>query len=391
MQQTNGSARPEISVLWRRDRTIGACQHLRLTAPFAWLQRHEAWPPLQYALGGSLPRRLIRLMLGGANRLTSGRAYPRPSPRLELAPSTRAQALLVYREEKPELVDAAYRLARRRGIPVVYDTDDLLLAVPEPQAVAEWYKALRPHLIDWVRQADLVTVSSPALAAELAEHNPAVTVLPNFIDVELWSISEIPPPNDDPVTIGFWGGSGHLPDLRPLTPVFRHLKQRYGRKVRFLFCGCCDPELMTLEDVRSGGFVKSYAEYASMTLRRRLDIALAPLVRNRFNRCKSPIKFFEYSIRGACGVYADLEPYQAVVRHGENGFLIGSDAEEWVGALEQLVDDPECRYRMARQAQADVLAHHSPDQEAWRWREAYKQVIERFTSRLTCSSDLPIG
>jgi glycosyltransferase involved in cell wall biosynthesis len=378
-QQVKSGVGPEISVIWRRDRTIGACQHLRLTAPFAWLERHEGWPPLQYALGGNLPRRLMRQILGCANRLTSGRAYPRPSPRLELAPSPRAQALLVYREAKPELGDGAYRLARRRGLPVVYDTDDLLLDVPDHLAVAAWYAALRPHLIRWIRQADHVTASTPALAAELAEYNPSVSVLPNFIDIDLWGISEISPPDDGPVTIGFWGGSGHLRDLRPLTPAFRHLKQRYGRGVRFLFCGCCDPELLSLEDVRIGDYVKSYAEYACMTRRCRLDIAIAPLAVHRFNRCKSPIKFFEYSVRGACGVYADLEPYQPVVRHGENGFLIGPDGEEWVGALEQLVEDPGLRYRLARQAQTEVLARHTLDQHAWRWRGAYEAAIERFS------------
>src|SRR3989442_7432567 len=119
---------------------------------------------------------------------------------------------------------------------------------------------------------------------------------------DLWGVSSSPEPDDRRVSIGFWGSGSHLPDLRQLTAGFRHLKSRYGRRVRFQLMGCCDPELLALDDVTVGDYVNSYATYAAATRDCRLDIAVAPLAANRFNRCKSPIKFFEYSIRGACGI-----------------------------------------------------------------------------------------
>jgi glycosyltransferase involved in cell wall biosynthesis len=233
---------------------------------------------------------------------------------------------------------------------------------------------MRPHLIRWIQQADQVTVSTPMLAAELAELNPSMAVLPNALDIDLWGVSEIPPLVDRPVTIGFWGSGTHLADLRRLTLGLAQLKRKYGPRVRFHFWGCCDPELLRTEDVTLGDHVTSYAEYAAASRNSRLDIALAPLVDHRFNRCKSPIKFFEYGIRGACGLYADLEPYQGVVRHGENGFLLGPDPDDWISAMAQLIEDPLLRHRMACQAQADVLAHHTLDQHAWRWQATYQSL-----------------
>jgi O-antigen biosynthesis protein len=270
--------------------------------------------------------------------------------------------------------DQARREARRRGIPLVYDTDDLLLAVPDHLPSARQYRDLQPLLVGCIRSADHVTVTTQALADELAEFNPAITILPNAIDVGLWGVSEVRPPAEEPVSIGYWGTLSHLPDLQPLTVAFRHLKQKYGRRVRFQFMGCHDPDLLSLEDVSVGPFIGSYAGYAAATEANRMDIAVAPLADHRFNRCKSPIKYLEYSIRGACGLYADLPPYQSVIHHGENGFLLGPNTDEWVGALERLVEDPSLRCRLARRAQADVLARHTLDHQAWRWREVYESV-----------------
>jgi glycosyltransferase involved in cell wall biosynthesis len=294
-----------------------------------------------------------------------------------LAPSPGAGALVVCRDGTPGFTDRAFQVARERGIPLIYDTDDLLIALPDDSPFAARFRPMRSMITRWIRQADHLTVANTALAEVLAELNPSISILPSFIDVDLWGVSPVPLPDAGPVSIGFWGCMVHVPDLQRLTAVFRHLKQRYGRRIRFQFMGCHAPDMLALEDVSVGAFVNSYAGYAAATRDCRLDIAIAPMDRNRFNRCKSPIKFFEYSIRGACGIYTDFDPYQSVVRQGENGFLVGSGADEWLGALERLIDNPDLRYRMAGQAQADVLTHHTLDHHAWRWREAYITAIER--------------
>ncbi len=374
---------PVVSVLHPRKAVVGACVHLRLTAPFGWLARQPDAATLDYALKPGWPNPALMTSLRRANRLARGRIYRNTTVRallasqnegVLLAPSPAATALLLYREATPEYVEEALCMARRRRIPFVYDTDDLLLAVPADSPLAERYTAFRPFLTRWIRRADHVTVANAMLAEELAELNPSVSVLPSFIDVDLWGVSDVPRPSEAPVRIGFWGSATHVPDLALLTAGFRHLKARYGRRVCFQFMGCHDPELRALDDVTVGPYVESYADYAAATRDCRLDIALAPLVASRFNRCKSAIKFFEYSIRGACGLYADLEPYQSVVRSGENGFLIGSRPDDWIAALEQLIEDPARRCRMACQAQSDVLARHTLAQHAGRWGETYRSL-----------------
>jgi glycosyltransferase involved in cell wall biosynthesis len=388
-----------VSVIDFEGSAIGACQHLRLTGPFGWLERHQGWAPLEYALKqGAPPSRRVR-QVARLNRLTLGCAFPSAHVQATLAgvregvtltPAANAEALLVLRELAPEFVEEAARLARQRRIPLVYDTDDHLLAVPEDSPVFSHYEALRLWLTRWIRQADHVTVANAVLAAEVAELNPSVSILPSFMDADLWGVTDVPIAGERPVSIGFWGTASHAPDLRRLTAGFRHLKARYGRRIRFQFMGCHDPELLSLDDVTVGAHVPTYAAYARATRNCPLDIALAPLKVNLFNRCKSPIKFFEYSIRGACGVYADLDPYQSVVRDGENGLLVGPDPADWIAALQALIEDPDARSRMAQQAQADVLAHHTLDRHAEKWAAVYGSLIAtRSTRRRSLLRPLP--
>jgi glycosyltransferase involved in cell wall biosynthesis len=394
--------------------SVVACDHLRLVGPFGWLERHEGWAPLDYALLPGSPDRWQRRLLDRVRRPAVRRAAPSAAPAApaaapnatprfpsargvwsrgmlatargdtRFAPVPQADALLLYREtipwhaQMPLLVEQAFQWARQRGIPVVYDTDDLLTGLPADSPHAGIYQVLRPFLTRWIRNADHVTVANQAMADELAEINPSISILPSFMDVDLWGVTDIPDADDRPVSVGYWGSPWHLPDLQGLVAAFRHLKQKYGRRVRFQFLGCQVPELLALEDASGGPYLESYAHYAHITRDCPLDIALAPLADNRFNRCKSAIKFFEYSIRGACGVYADLTPYQQVVRSGENGVLVGPALEEWVGALEQLIEAPERRVRLARQAQADVLHHHTLEKQSVHWRNAYQLAVAPF-------------
>jgi len=47
-----------------------------------------------------------------------------------------------------------------------------------------------------------------------------------------------------------------------------------------------------------------------------------------------------------------------LIRHGENGFLVRSE-EEWLNALEQLMDDPALRTRLGEKARRDAVAKYS--------------------------------
>ena len=62
-----------------------------------------------------------------------------------------------------------------------------------------------------------------------------------------------------------------------------------------------------------------------------LDIGLAYLSNSVANRCKSPIKYFEYALSRAAGVYSAVV-YQDVVKDGQTGLI----AKDYFSVEQQL-------------------------------------------------------
>lgn len=277
--------------------------------------------------------------------------------------------------------------ARAHGKPVVYDLDDLLLAMP----------AEHPHLGDYqdalggmayaIIQADKVVVSTPFLRDLLRPLQPHIAVWPTLLPDALWPLRPPQRPNREaPLVVGYMGGTSHGPDVAMLTTVFQQLLHQWGERMELHFWGCPPPEpLLGHPQVqqRSVG-VGSYAEFAAVFGQMATaDIWLAPLVPNLFNRCKSSIKFWEYSAIGGVGVYSRLEPYEAVVE-GENGVLASTE-EEWLAAINQLADNPDLRWQMAHKAQETLREQGLMSTQLGIWQGIYESAMAEATSPPTNS------
>jgi len=123
----------------------------------------------------------------------------------------------------------------------------------------------------------------------------------------------------------------------------------------------------------------SYKDFSAFFQTQSADIFIAPLVDNLFNRCKSPLKFFEYSALGAPGVFSRLETYSDTVSHGKNG-LLASSLDEWTDCLIQLIENDELRFQLATHAQATIRNHWLLSQNAFRWNAAFESAFEIINS-----------
>ena len=96
----------------------------------------------------------------------------------------------------------------------------------------------------------------------------------------------------------------------------------YGPGIGFRFWGVQPPaELLEHPGVTWVPLnILDYAEFANYLVQQKCDIFIAPLLDNLFNRCKSQIKFLEYSVLGVAGVFSRLEPYKSVITDGEMAF-----------------------------------------------------------------------
>lgn len=260
------------------------------------------------------------------------------------------------------------------GKPVVYEIDDLLLDVPLSHPLYQNFQRTIPYICDLLPKVDLVTVTTDTLCERFREFNSNVITIPNFIDETAITPSS---PSSDPLktTIAYMGTSSHIPDLELVEDVLFKLHDKYKSAVKFVFWGCMGTRLEKLGRIIP--FDDCYASFLSNLSKIHFDIGLAPLADNPFNRCKSNIKWLEYSAFASAGVYSNLEPYRTSVEHGKTGMLVGQDPKDWLDALEYLISHPAERQAMGRAARKDAFIRFGLSRNAHRYLEAYSELLRR--------------
>jgi len=270
--------------------------------------------------------------------------------------------------------------ARTAGKPVIFDLDDWLFELPQdhPDHATRYYAEAFFPMLQAIVEADAITASTPLLCDYLRPFNPNVYLLPNFLDDAIWTFRPVKPAHSGgaPVVISYMGGDSHLSDVQSVAVALLNVAKRYGERVRFQFLGTRPPDdLLALPNLHweeAKTFV--YADFAANFIKLDCDIFIAPLRDNRFNRCKSAIKFLEYSALGVPGVYSRLETYSGVVVHGENGYLAEA-VVEWEEYLSRLIENPAERAAMGRQAQNTVQRDWLMSVNAHRWVDVYNRII----------------
>ncbi|ANP75033.1 glycosyl transferase family 1 [Vibrio crassostreae 9CS106] len=110
------------------------------------------------------------------------------------------------------------------------------------------------------------------------------------------------------------------------------------------------------EQIQQIPTVKNVKAYWSFL--ERADINLAVLNDDEINGCKSELKWFEAACFGIPSVVSTTSNYRDVVRHGEDGFVV-ANFQDWVGALEVLIEDITVRKAIADSALNRVKTEYS--------------------------------
>jgi glycosyltransferase involved in cell wall biosynthesis len=271
------------------------------------------------------------------------------------------------------------RLARQFGKPLIWEIDDLLFELPpeHPDRQNKLFgEALLP-MLEMLLEADLVTVSSQGLKDYFTSIRDNVTILPNYLDDRIWTLKNPSISSSLPIVIGYMGGHSHKPDIEMILPVINNLLSRYSNRLHIVFLG---KNLLHPSEIHDAiTYIPidyaSYPEFVRYFQTVSMDIFIAPLKDSLFNRCKSGIKFLEYSALGVPGVYSKLDPYTSIITHGYDGFLATTEAE-WTDYLTQLIENPSLRETMARNAQQTIREKWLLSKNANLWLETYRQAFE---------------
>lgn len=255
------------------------------------------------------------------------------------------------------------------GYKVVCDTDDLITDIPNYNFASRMFHdatGMKRMFIHQYREADAVTCSTEYLAAATREHTPNVHLVPNCVDPALWKgvrRREKEPRHRDDIRIYWGGGGGHYDDLLkvrdPLLRIFAEHPQ-----VKLIFSNFVPGWAASLPPHRV--FFLPLAPYRGQWQRLLtwlcVDIGIAPLVDNPFNRAKSHVKWLDYAMAKVAGVYENIDAYESVC-DGVTGYKANT-AEEWYQKLRLLVNEPTLRAACGEWAHREVKSNWLVSQHA---------------------------
>ena len=264
------------------------------------------------------------------------------------------------------------RLTRALSRKLVYDIEDNLLAghglkADFPNPLLRMLKS--PGKARFlIRRADHVITSSPFLNDDCLKINEkkACTYISSSVDTDRF-VPANPYSNDKLVTIGWTGTFSTSVYLDLLRPVFRRLTKR--RPFRLRVIGNFDYELEGVD-----------LEVIRWTLEREvsdlqgIDIGVYPLALEEWATGKSGLKAIQYMAFGIPCVATNIGTAPMIIRDGENGLLVRTE-DEWIVALERLIDDPELRRRLGQQARKDAVERYSTRAVAADYRRVLDSVM----------------
>lgn len=218
---------------------------------------------------------------------------------------------------------------------------------------------------------DHVICTNDYLADKVKVLNKNVTVIPNctFSGYEQYKIKTEP---NDLVRFGWFGGAQHYEDIILMESgmgILADDKSLSGLYRLYLGGWNENPMYAAYERVFSAngkqqhyGRIEAADIYSYVGGYNFVDVCLAPLRDTTFNKCKSELKIVEAGTMHKAIIASDVYPYNTVIKHGENGFLVReARSKDWHKYIKLLINDKDLRLRLADNLQATVKANFDID------------------------------
>ena len=301
----------------------------------------------------------------------------------------RADALVICRTRYDDKVGRMIARARARGVPVLYDVDDLIFdpdyahligdAIDRDlgsSALWDWWFGEIARLGATLRLCDGAITTNGFLAERITAYAPWIVprIAPNFLNEMQDAVSR---PiyrrkcasgfaRDRHVHVGYFSGThSHNKDFRLAAGAVARLMAR-DRRIVLRVVGLLDvPD----EIARFGDRIETFELQDFVNLQRlqgEIELALAPVQDTVFTQCKSELKYFEAAAVGTVTVASPTFAFAHAILDGDNGWL--ARTHEWEdrigGAIALLDDDPLGYEAMAERAAGDARGRYGWNRQA---------------------------
>jgi hypothetical protein len=126
--------------------------------------------------------------------------------------------------------------------------------------------------------------------------------------------------------------------------------------------------------------VKNYENFLEEFAKHNWDIGICPLAPIEFNLMKANTKWVEYTSVGAAVVASRGTVYDECCADGCG--LLADTTEEWLAALEKLVNSPDARFNQVRRAQEKLSSEYTLDRLREQVLNIFAQARVRAYSRV---------
>ena len=324
------------------------------------------------------------------------------------------------------------------GIPVIIDIDDhFKLGNDHPMSITakkdKWHEPIINHL----KRADYVTTTTPIFADVIKPYNKNVMVFPNAINPEEKQYAVPKTQGDGRLRVGIICGSSHLKDLQLLDGIAKQINKD---KVQFVLCGFdtrgtrtiykedgqvetrpirpeesvwCDYEKIFTDNYKLVSedhkkFLLEYNAYVDdpflnepyrrmwtrdinqyATHYANVDVLIAPLKENEFNKVKSELKEIECGFTHTAFIAQNFGAYTLnlipMIEKGgkvnENGTALLVDTsknhKQWAKYINKLADDREMLKKLQDNLYNYVKDKYSLDTICKQRVEFYKKIVNK--------------
>ena len=324
------------------------------------------------------------------------------------------------------------------GIPVIIDIDDhFKLGNDHPMSITAKKERWHEPIINHLKKADYVTTTTPIFADVIKQHNKNVKVFPNAINPEEKQYAVTKNPRTDKLRVGIICGSSHLKDLELLSGIATQVNKD---KVQFVLCGFdtrgtrtiykdngevetrpiypqesvwCDYEKIFTDNYRTispehKDFLMKYTAgvddpftnepYRRMWTRhindyathyQNVDVLIAPLKENDFNKVKSELKEIECGFTHTAFIGQNFGAYTInlvpMIEKGgkinEEGTALLVDSsknhKQWAKYINKLADDADMLKKLQDNLYNFVKDRYSLAEICKQRVEFYKSIVNK--------------
>ncbi|MDQ1355235.1 MAG: processive 1,2-diacylglycerol beta-glucosyltransferase [Acidobacteriota bacterium] len=280
---------------------------------------------------------------------------------------------LVIIQRYVKLDEKLLALFEKHPKPLIFETDDLLIRLPcyHPDIANLGHARLFWSL--FAKHIDGIMVSTDYLQRFYSSSSQNIEVIrnvlpPNFVNERRQLKS------GEPLHICYHGTPTHIKDFDFLARTLIQLEKEYSDRISCHFFGFAPhPSIEAMPGMNVYPFEPDYLKSLTRIKAIGVDIGLAPLLNNDFNRSKSSIKYLEYTYAGGIGVYSDVLPYRAI----QGGFLVKNNRASWESCLRKLIENPDLIDQEYQKALHFTHEHFRFEQECDRFYSFINTVYQK--------------